>query len=383
MARGPLITAGERMTIRRRIAAGERPKDVARQFNRSEGAIHRVLREAGGLAPRLEHRSELRLALAEREELSCGLRTGESLRSIARRLGRSPSTIVREVARNGGRTAYRAWRAEHEAARRARRPKRAKLARNPALRAKVEALLEQDWSPQQIAWQLRREAPDDEEMRVSHETIYQSLFVQGRGALRRELAAHLRTRRTRRQPQGRQRGPGEIPDLVAISERPAEIEDRAVPGHWEGDLIIGKNLGSAIGTLVERRTRYVMLVALPNGRTAPVVRDALARQICTLPEQLRRSLTWDRGPEMADHVRFSVETGVAVYFCDPRSPWQRGSNENTNGLLRQYFPKGTDLAVHSQEYLDAVAAKLNGRPRQTLGWMKPSEAFAELVASTD
>jgi transposase, IS30 family len=383
VARGPLISAGERMTIRRRIAAGERPKDVARQLNRSRQAIHRIVREAGGMPPRTVCRSELRLALAEREELSRGLRTGESLRAIARRLGRSPSTIVREVARNGGRTAYRAWRAEHEAARRARRPKPAKLARNRALRAKVEALLEQDWSPQQIAWQLRHEAPDDEEMRVSHETIYQSLFVQGRGALRRELAAHLRTRRTRRLPQGRQRGPGELADLVTISERPAEIEDRAVPGHWEGDLIIGKNIASAIGTLVERRTRYVMLVALPNGRTAPVVRDALARQICTLPEQLRRSLTWDRGPEMADHVRFTVETGVAVYFCDPRSPWQRGSNENTNGLLRQYFPKGTDLSVHSQEYLDEVAAKLNGRPRQTLGWMKPSEAFAELVASTD
>jgi IS30 family transposase len=247
------------------------------------------------------------------------------------------------------------------------------------LRAAVERLLLDLWSPQQIAWQLRHDHPDDPEMWVSHETIYQSLFVQGRGALRAELHRCLRTGRARRRPAGRATSFGHIRDMVLLSERPAEIEDRAVPGHWEGDLIIGKATRSAIGTLVERRTRYVLLFRLPDGRTAEAVRTALTSTILRLPEELRLSLTWDRGSEMYEHLRFTVDTGVIVYFCDPHSPWQRGSNENTNGLLRQYFPKGTDLSVHSQAELDAVARQLNGRPRQTLGWMKPSDALATLL----
>jgi IS30 family transposase len=246
----------------------------------------------------------------------------------------------------------------------------------------VERLLGLRWSPQQIAQRLRLEHPADREMRVAHETIYQSLFVQGRGALRRELHACLRTGRVHRRPQRTVTRPGVLTDMVLLSERPAEVEDRAVPGHWEGDLIIGGRSHSAIATLVERQTRYLLLVALPAGRSAPAVRDALAARILTLPEQLRRTLTWDRGHEMAEHVRFTVDTGVQVYFCDPRSPWQRGSNENTNGLLRQYFPKGSDLSVHSQADLDDVARELNDRPRQTLGWMKPSEALAKVVALT-
>jgi IS30 family transposase len=282
------------------------------------------------------------------------------------------------VAGNGGRRPYRAHRAEARATHRARRPRSAKLARNRPLRQIVERLLEARWSPQQIAWQLRQDHPHEPEMWVSHETIYQSLFVQGRGALRAELRRCLRTGRARRRPFNRVRG-GEIADMVLLSERPAEVADRAVPGHWEGDLIIGKANRSAIGTLVERQTRYLMLVALPRGRTAEAVREALAEKILALPVELRRSLTWDRGSEMAEHVRFTVDTGVQIYFCDPHSPWQRGSNENTNGLVRQYFPKGTDLAVHSQDHLDAVARELNARPRQTLGWMKPSEALAKLL----
>jgi len=269
------------------------------------------------------------------------------------------------------------------AAARARRPRPAKLARNRPLRRIVERLLELHWSPQQISWQLRQDHPHEPEMWVSHETIYQSLFVQGRGALRAELTRCLRTGRARRRSARRATSAGHLVDMVLISERPAEVEDRAVPGHWEGDLIIGKERHSAIGTLVERQTRFVLLVALPHGRTAEAVRAAVAERILSLPEQLRRSLTWDRGKEMAGHAQFTIDTGVAVYFCDPHSPWQRGSNENTNGLLRQYFPKGTDLSVHDQAHLDAVARELNGRPRQTLDWMKPSEALAKIVASTD
>ena len=384
MARGPFVTAAEREEIRRRIVAGERRTEVASALGRSVGTIGAVIRQAGGRPPRRMQRSPRRLSLAEREEISRGLQAGESLRCISRRLRRAASTVSREVVHNGGRPGCRAWRAERLAVQRARRPKPAKLAASPRLRAAVEALLAQHWSPAQIVRRLRMEHPDDEEMRVSHETIYQALFVQGRGALRRELAGCLRSGRARRRPCGRGRadGRGQIRDMVLISERPAEVDDRAVPGHWEGDLLMGRGNRSAIGTLVERRTRYVMLVALPSGRTAEAVRDALARQIVTLPTQLRRSLTWDRGKEMSEHVRFTVETGVPVYFCDPHSPWQRGSNENTNGLLRQYFPKGTDLSVHTQDQLDAVARELNGRPRQTLGWLKPYEALAEVVAST-
>jgi IS30 family transposase len=380
MARDVWITAAERLEIRRRAAAGERSADIAVAVGRVIRTVQRVLHQAGGVAPRPTYRSSLRLALAEREEISRGLLARESLRTIARRLDRAPSTIAREVARNGGPRPYRAWRAERSASSLARRPRSARLASNARLRGVVEDLLELRWSPQQIAWRLRQDYPGEQEMWVSHETIYQSLFVQGRGALRAELTRCLRTGRARRRTQGRYMG-GEIPDMVTISERPAEVQDRAVPGHWEGDLIMGKANRSAIGTLVERQTRYLMLVRVPTPRSAVIVKDALAQQVLTLPEQLRRSLTWDRGKEMGEHVAFSIDTGVAVYFCDPHSPWQRGSNENTNGLLRQYFPKGTDLSVYDQAELDAVARELNGRPRQTLGWMKPSEAFARLVAS--
>jgi len=376
-------TRAERQEVRRRVASGERIADVANAVGRTKRHVQLLVSPFGGIQPRPIRRSPLRLSDAEREEISRGLRGGESLRHIALGLGRAPSTVSREVARSGGRRRYRAHLAGEQAYRRARRPRPAKLARNHRLRRRVEQFLELHWSPQQIAWQLRHDHPHEPEMWVSHETIYQSLFVQGRGALRAELTRCLRTGRARRRPAGRARPSGELPNMVLLSERPAEVDDRAVPGHWEGDLIIGKGTRSAIGTLVERQTRYVLLVALPHGRTAEAVRTALAERILTLPEQLRRSLTWDRGKEMAEHVRFTVDTGVTVYFCDPHSPWQRGTNENTNGLLRQYFPKGTDLSVHSQAHLDDVARELNGRPRQTLGWMKPSEALARVVALTD
>jgi len=302
---------------------------------------------------------------------------------IAMLLGRSPSTVSREVAANGGRQKYRAWRAEESAARRARRPKAAKLNRCPRLRAEVERLLAERWSPEQIAHRLVHDHPEDQEMRVSHETIYRSLFVQARGTLRKELVACLRSGRARRRPHTRKGLSGRLLNMVMISERPAEAEDRAVPGHWEGDLLIGRGGLSAIGTLVERQSRYVMLVHLPNGRTADQVRVALQHQIASLPEHLRRSLTWDQGKEMAEHLTFAVESGLQVYFCDPHSPWQRGSSENTNGLLRQYFPKGADLKVYDERHLEVVAEQLNGRPRQTLGWMKPCEVLARVVATTD
>jgi transposase, IS30 family len=380
---GRRLSDAERLEIRRLVRAGEPYRVAAAAVGTTVKTVGSLMRETGGLPARTVERSPLRLSVAEREEISRHLVAGASLRAIARRLGRAPSTVSREIARNGGRRRYRAWRAEAAASRRARRPRVAKLARSERLRAEVERLLRVRWSPEQIAHRLVLEHPDDREMRVSHETIYQSLFVQARGALRRELHACLRSGRVRRRAKQRTAGPGVLTDMVLLSERPAEVDDRAVPGHWEGDLIIGGRSHSAIGTLVERQTRYVMLVGLPAGRSAPAVRDALAARILTLPEQLRRTLTWDRGHEMAEHVRFTVDTGVQVYFCDPRSPWQRGSNENTNGLLRQYFPKGSDLSVHDQAHLDAVAAELNDRPRQTLGWMKPSEALARIVALTD
>jgi IS30 family transposase len=325
-------------------------------------------------------RSPLRLSLAEREEVSRGLAGGESLRAIARRLGRAPSTISREVVANGGRRRYRACRADSAAVTRMRRPKRSKLAVCPRLRGAVEAKLELRWSPQQISGWLVDEFPSDPEMRVSHETIYLSLFVQSRGALRKELTRYLRSGHTTRRPKGHSvmNGQGQLRGTLNIRERPAEAEDRAVPGHWEGDLLMGKGM-RAIATLVERKTRFVMLIALPNGHAADVVADALAKKIIELPEQLRRSLTWDQGKEMASHARFTDETGVPVYFCDPRSPWQRGSNENTNGLLRQYFPKRTEIAHYTQAELDDVAAELNGRPRQTLGFKSPSQALDEVL----
>lgn len=377
------LTSGERAELQRRVRAGDTHKSAAAAVGCSAKSVQRLLAKTGGIKSRAKPRSPLRLSLAEREEISRGLLAGESRRVIAARLGRAPSTVAREVTGAGGWKSYRAWRADERARRRARRPKRGKLAASPRLRREVQRLLELRWSPQQIAARLVIDYPDDPEMRVSHETIYQSLFVQGRGALRKELARCLRTGRAQRRPQQRANGAGQLLDMVLISERPAEVQDRAVPGHWEGDLIIGQGSKSAIGTLVERQSRFVMLLDLRKGRLAEQVKDALVVKIRQLPEQLRKSLTWDRGKEMAEHVQFTVDTGVQVYFCDPRSPWQRATNENINGLLRQYFPKGSDLSVHSQVRLDKIAAELNGRPRQTLDWLTPSEAFARAVAVTD
>jgi len=323
-----------------------------------------------------------RLSVDDRVEIRLGLERHESYEIIGQRVGRHRSTICREVNANGGRDVYRPLDAHRRAGEQARRPKRTKLAGHPQLRDRVVADLERLWSPEQVARRLRAQFPDDPEMWVSHETIYKSIYVQGRGELRRELAACLRTGRAKRRPRGRVEQRGGIVDKVMISERPAEAEDRAVPGHWEGDLIVGKSGKSAIGTLVERTTRFVMLVHLANDRTAETVREAMTVAIQTLPETLRRSVTWDQGKEMAEHIQFTVDTGVDVYFCDPHSPWQRGSNENTNGLLRQYFPKGTDLSVHGPEALLAAADSLNGRPRQTLEWMTPLEKLTELVAPT-
>jgi IS30 family transposase len=323
-----------------------------------------------------------RLGLAEREEITVGLARGDTLSAIAGRLGRSVSTVSREVAANGGRGDYRAWRAHRRAWERARRPKPTKLGSCPALGTQVAAWLGEWWSPEEIARRLRREFPDDPMMRVSHETIYQTLYVQGRGELRRELARCLRTGRAQRRPRGRTETRGRIPGMVMISERPAEAADRAVPGHWEGDLIVGKAGRSAVGTLVERATRFVLLLHLPDGHGAEQVEAAMRRAIATLPGELFRTITWDQGKEMARHAAFTVATGIPIYFCDPHSPWQRGSNENTNGLLRQYMPKGTDLSVHSAEDLARFARSLNNRPRETLEYLKPSEKLSELLAHT-
>ena len=379
---GHRLTCAERLELQRRVRSGETHQSAAAALGCSAKSVQRLLVKTGGLMPRTMLQSALRLSLSEREEISRGLLAGETCHRIAARLGRSPSTVSREVSAGGHRDRYRAWRAEERARRRVRRPKHAKLVSSPRLRAEVERWLTLRWSPQQIAARLVLDYPDDLEMRVSHETIYRSLFVQGRGALRKELTRCLRTGRAQRRPRGRTIGGGHLTDMVLISDRPAEVADRAVPGHWEGDLIVGKNGKSAIGTLVERQTRFVMLMNLDKGRLAVHVRNALADKVRDLPEQLRRSLTWDRGKEMGEHVRFTVATGVQVYFCDPRSPWQRATNENSNGLLRQYFPKGTDLAVYNQAQLDAIATELNGRPRQTLGWMTPSEAFSRVGAMT-
>lgn len=376
------LTGAERLELQRRVRAGETHEVAATAVGCSAKSVQRLLVKTGGVKSRSTPQSALRLSLPEREEISRGLLAGDSCRVIARRLGRSPSTVSRDVAAAGHRERYRAWRAEETAHRRAHRPKVAKLIAVPQLRRAVERGLRLRWSPQQIAARLVLDYPDDLEMRVSHETIYQSLFVQGRGALRQELTRCLRTGRAQRRPLGRATGSGQLQHMVLISDRPAEVEDRAVPGHWEGDLILGKRAQSAIGTLVERQTRFVMLVNLRAGRLAEHVKDALAVTIRALPDHLRRSLTWDRGKEMGEHVRFTLDTGVQVYFCDPRSPWQRATNENSNGLLRQYFPKGTDLSGYNQARLDEIAAELNGRPRHTLGWRTPAEAFARAVAMT-
>jgi IS30 family transposase len=376
------LTQVEQDLLWRVRAEGLGDAGLARRTGLSRGRVERYLRLCGGIGPRRARRRGLRcLTLVEREEISRGIACGASDRAIACALGRSHTTIAREIRRCGGRRRYRAHFADQEAWLRARRPKPGKLTGSPELRRLVERRLRLDHSPQQIAAWLRRRYPDNEAMWVSHETIYRSLFVQGRGGLKRELTRHLRTGRTRRQARGHSRhgqGRGRIPEMVPISARPPEVADRAVPGHWEGDLLLGTQT-SAIATLVERSTRYCQLVALPEGRRAEHVAAALAASITTLPEQLRRSLTWDQGKELSEHRQFSIDSGVAVYFCDPHSPWQRGSNENTNGLLRQYFPKGKSLRAVTQAQLDEVAAKLNGRPRQTLGWKTPAEALTELL----
>jgi transposase, IS30 family len=378
------LTEADRLEIQRRVTAGETFASAAAAVGCSTKSIQRFMAWTGAMRPKVRKRSPRHLSLEDREEVLRGLLAGESFREIARRLGRAPSTISREVGRNGCRRSYRVARAENAAVRHARRPKPYKLVDKAELRREVERKLSLRWSPQQISARLVRDYPEDQEMRVSHETIYKSLFVQARGALRKELAACLRTGRTQRCSHKRTEhsGTGRLREMVMISERPPEAADRAIPGHWEGDLLMGKGGRSAIGTLVERSSRHVMLVHLPNGRTAEAVRLALTRQVQRLPAELRRTLTWDQGKEMAEHAKFAVATKVSVFFCDPHSPWQRGSNENSNGLLRQYFPKNRDLTDVTRTELAAVARELNARPRQALNWMKPCEVFGRAVAST-
>ena len=379
----PHLTPQQRQRARALRREGKTVREIVAEIGCSRSTVKNVARGPGKRESRRVAWSPgaHRLSLAEREEISRGLSVGESIRAIARRLDRAPSTISREVAANGGGSHYRAVRAHYGAYERARRPKTPRLVAGP-LCSTVETWLEEWWSPEEIARRLRLEHPDDPGMWVSHETIYQSLFVQGRGELRRELHRCLRTGRAHRRSTGRLDGRGQIPGMVMISERPAEAEDRSVPGHWEGDLIIGKAGRSAVGTLVERSTRFVLLLHLPDGREAEKVNAAMRQVITGLPAELVRSITWDQGKELSAHAAFKVDTGIQVYFCDPHSPWQRGSNENTNGLLRQYMPKGTDLSLHSAEDLARFAASLNNRPRETLGFMKPSEKLAELVAMT-
>ena len=374
------LTEAEIAELWRRRAAGESGTRIARHMGRYVGALRDYIHKAGGVRPRARKRSRIALGLEEREEISRGLAAGRSLRSIALRIGRSPSTVSREVARNRGRQGYRAGSAEQEALNRGRRPKPAKLKTHSKLWAEVVTRLEDDFSPQQISRSLKEDYPGEPSMQVSHETIYLSLYVQGRGLLRKELARHLRRRHLIRQAGKKQlpNGRGRIKDMINISERPAEAADRAVPGHWESDLLQGTPT-TAIGTLVERSTRYVMLFKLPSGMNAESARIGLTEKILTLPDTLRRSLTCDQGREMKQHVRFTIDTGVQVYFCDPHSPWQKGSNENTNGLLRQYFPKGKSVANYTQEELDMVAAKLNRRPRETLGWKTPTKRLAQFL----
>jgi IS30 family transposase len=355
---------------------GESVSEIGRALAREPSTIQHTIAQHGGVAPAERRRSRLALTLPEREEISRGVAAGESARRIAARLGRAASTVTRELKRHGGRRRYRAAGADRQAWERARRPQPCKLARKPALAALVAEKLEADWSPEQIAGWLKERFPDDETMRVSHETIYLTLFVQARGALKRELVAHLRSARATRRPRSARRGnrgQGQIVDAVSIRERPPEASDRAVPGHWEGDLLAG-GLNSYVATLVERHSRFLLLVALA-GKDTRSVTSALGRAIVRLPEQLRASLTWDRGLEMAEHARFTVATDVQVYFCDPHSPWQRGSNENTNGLLRQYLPKRANLAFLTQARLDEIAAKLNTRPRRTLGFKTPADTL--------
>ena len=375
-------TAAQKADMWDRWQRGESMNAIGRVFDRHSTSIFGLLAPSGGIRPPPRQRSRLALTVAEREEISRGLASDLSLRTIAARLGRSPSTISRELNRNGGNISYRATQADQAAWDRARRPKRCKLACHRTLSRTVAAKLRLQWSPQQIAGWLKREYPEDESHQVSHETIYRSLFIQARGVLKKELQQHLRTQRAIRRSKHacrKENGSGQILNMVSIRERPASVEDRAVPGHWEGDLIAGSN-NSYIATLVERHTRYVMLAKVKNKDTESVV-SALIKQSKKLPGELYKSLTWDRGKELADHQRFTLATDIKVYFCDPSSPWQRGSNENTNRLLRQYFPKGTNLSVHSQAKLNAVARRLNERPRKTLDYETPAERFNACVAS--
>jgi IS30 family transposase len=360
------------------LRGGARVRELAVAFGCSTRTVQRIGEQSALVRRRAAH-SRHRLSFVERERISRGIAAGESDSEIAGALRRHRSTVGREIARGGGRRAYRALAAERGAQRRARRPKPGKLSRSPRLLAAVEAGLRARWSPEQISARLRLEYPEDPEMRISHETIYQSLFVQSRGELRRQLSAHLRTGRSRRRSRARPDDRGRIVGMVSITERPPEVADRAVPGHWEGDLLLGARGRSAVATLVERQTRYVLLAALGSDRSSGHVIQALQAQIQTLPAHLARSLTWDQGKELAAHQAFTVATGVQVFFCDPRSPWQRGTNENTNGLLRQYLPKGSDLAACSQVALNEIAAELNGRPRKTLGWSTPAEKMTELL----
>jgi len=362
---------------------GETAVQISAVIGCNKATVSWYVDRAGGLRPRARRRAPQALRLAEREEISRGLAVGAGVRALARRLGRAPSTISRELERHGGAPVYRACAADAAAWERARRPKRCRLARDGRLRRVVERKLGADWAPQQIAAWLKRTYPSDPTMHVSHETIYQALYVQARGALKRSLVRHLRRGRPYRRPRGAaraERGPGQIVDIVRIAERPPSADARAVPGHWEGDLLMGKR-GTQIATLVERQSRFVLLERLPRA-DSPTVVAALARRMQQLPAALRQSLTWDRGKEMAQHQQFTIATDVQVYFCDPQSPWQRGSNENTNGLLRQYFPKGTDFRQVTQRQLDAVAKKLNTRPRQTLNWQTPAAILEATVATT-
>jgi IS30 family transposase len=381
MPKGHYLSEAVKDAIWELRAEGLSDREIGRRLGLARGSVSNHLARTGGIRPRARRRPERCLSLGEREEISRGIARGQSARKLARALARSHTTIAREIDRCGGRGRYRAHAADREAWRRSRRPRPTKLELCPELRRVVSERLKDDYSPEQIAGWLRLVYPDNKAMQVSHETIYRALHVQARGTLRRELTRHLRRGRSRRYARSQSskgQGQGKLTGMVMISERSPEVDSRAVPGHWEGDLLMGGRT-SAIATLVERQTRYCQLVALPEGTEAERVCEALAASITTLPAQLRRSLTWDQGHEMSEHRRFSVETGVEVYFCDPRSPWQRGSNENTNGLLRQYFPRGESLAGVGQEGLDEVAAKLNRRPRKTLGFRTPAEKLAELI----
>lgn len=379
----PGLSPSQKRELWQRWKNGQSLSDIARVLRKHPGSIHGVVSANGGIVPLERRRSRLALSLSEREEISRGIAAGDSMRGVASAIGRAPSTVSREVARHGGRKRYRANEADQAAWNRARRPRPCRLAIHRRLQRIVAKKLSLDWSPEQIAEWLKRRYPDHEEMQISHETIYRSLFVQARGVLKKGLVRHLRTRRMmRRSKKASTRGQprGQIVDAVSIRERPPEIEDRAVPGHWEGDLLAGSN-NTHIATLVERKSRFTMLVRVAGKDTETVVR-ALTRQVRRLPAELRKSLTWDRGMEMAAHKEFAIATDVQVYFCDPQSPWQRGTNENTNRLLRQYFPKGTDLSACSQVDLNRIALRLNQRPRKTLDFRSPAEVLNESVALT-